>query len=643
MKLLSGSPDDSRGTLFPSERNKLQFVLRSLCWLLAPALFSIGCDRSAPAPIYFVNQIASAKASFNEVQHRSFRKDGRLSAAITFDGETRRSLVPPLPSVLTFSVRLPADAAFRFAIGIKTLQDDRRFPRVRFRLFVESKGGRQTVFDERLGMGQVNRWFDREVNLVAFSGSSVEIGFETQIGEEAETNPELTAGILPLWGNPVISGSNIPREQPNLILISLDCVRPDHIGAYGYSRRTTPHIDRFAEDGVVFETAVSTAPETLPSHVSMLTGLPPSWHGASNWAGFSPSVGYLPDLLSEAGYESAGAVSAPWLSDAFGVERGYHLYRTFDQPRAGRVVDYALDLLERARDRPQFLFLHLFDAHWPYVPPREFIERFGERPADISDLMRKVGEEEPPSSPEEVEQIIRLYDAEVAYVDQEVGRFIDRLRELALYDNSLVIIVSDHGEGFYERGHWQHSVSVYEELTRVALIVKWPGNSPKGRIATPVSLVDVFATFLEAVGWQGDSADSRSLMRFFRGSDGELETRTIVSEVRWKPKATSRPMMKIAFRQGALKYIATLAGTEGDMDTLAVHEIRGEELYRLEDDPEERKNLLEDSNIDTEPYRRALRAYLEKARALRADREEGPRVLDEDLKERLRSLGYVVH
>jgi len=307
------------------------------------------------------------------------------------------------------------------------------------------------------------------------------------------------------------------------------------------------------------------------------------------------------------------------------------------------MVDSALDLLERARDRPQFLFLHLFDAHWPYVPPREFIERFGERPPDISDLMNKVGKEQPPASPEEVEQIIRLYDAEVAYTDQEVGRFLERLQELDLYDNSLIILVSDHGEAFYERGHWQHSVSVYEELTRVALIVKWPGNSPTGRIAAPVSLVDVFATFLEPIGWETDSADSRSLMRFFRKTDETVEPSPIVSEVRWKPKATSTPMMKIAFREGDLKYIATLAGSEGDMDTLAVHEIRKEEIYKLSSDPGELQNLLENSQIDTGPYQRALRAYLEKARVLRAEREEAPRLLDEDLKEKLRSLGYVVH
>ena len=249
--------------------------------------------------------------------------------------------------------------------------------------------------------------------------------------------------LFPLWGNPVLSTAEAKTGTPKLFLISVDCLRADHVGTYGYARDTTPNIDRLGLDGVVFETLIATSNTTLPTHMSIFTGLTPSEHGASNLHQLSRSVAYLPEIFAASGFLVDGVVSGAYLAQNFGFERGFHRYLSLERPRASVTIDAALQVLDRARGQAHFFFLHLIDVHWPYDPPTELQERFGPIQTDVPALQNKVLRQIPPDEPREIQQAIDLYDAEIAYADHELGRFFDALKARGLYDDAFIIVTAD--------------------------------------------------------------------------------------------------------------------------------------------------------------------------------------------------------
>jgi arylsulfatase A-like enzyme len=420
-------------------------------------------------------------------------------------------------------------------------------------------------------------------------------------------------------------------------LISIDCLRADHVGAYGYERNTTPRIDVFADEAVLFETAVSTAPMTPPSHMSMFTGLFPSLHDGSKFAKLALSVPYVPKILSQAGYQTDALVTGAYLSQTYGFERGFHLYRLDHRSPAAATVDQAIELLRLSSGRNQFLFVHLIDAHWPYQPPEKLIERFHPRPPDLAELNQKIVNNEPPSTPEEIDRVVALYDSEIASADEALGQLLDEMKIMGLYDRSLIILTADHGEAFYDHGHWQHSRTLYEELVRIPLIVKWPGQSPKGRVRSQVSQVDIFTTVLTSAGLSPPPSDGIDLLEFVSGTAEATKRRRVISENAWRsPNGWAR---KISIRTEKQKYIVTLAGAPGIEPTES--DLQSEELYDLIQDPNERNDLLAESSSGSEPFRRELGNYLSRARKLRASRRAESIVEDPTTRERLKSLGYI--
>lgn len=304
------------------------------------------------------------------------------------------------------------------------------------------------------------------------------------------------------------------RESIPIFLISVDCLRPDHVGSYGYDRNTTPHIDAFASRASIFENVTAVSAWTLPTHMSMMTGLMPSFHGTSRTEKLASSVPYLPELLSKAGYLSAGVVSGAYLHQNFGFERGFHSYRSLVRPRATDVVDAALEMLDRSPGTDRFVFFHIIDPHWQYLPPEEFIDRFGPKPQDVELLLDRVIKRQPPSGPEEIEALVNLYDGEVAYVDEQIGRFLNELERRSLFDPSLIIITADHGEAFFEHGYWQHSDTLYEEMIRVPLAIKWPDQIAFERVPVHASQLDLFPTILETAGIPSPFTQGRSLTTY---------------------------------------------------------------------------------------------------------------------------------
>ncbi len=593
--------------------------------------------------MFFVDEVVNAELSFSDIEFYSQRQNRSLSIPWTVGEETRRSLAPPLPSRMAFVAKIPQSPMLRFAVGVATLGDEEVEASVRFRVYVDTGDSDERLFSIVLSRDQQNQWREGEVDLSSYAGSTSKIILETALvganaaGSTGAPGESVVASLLPLWGNPVLSTTR-PREEPlNLILVSIDCLRADHVGVYGYSRQVTPHIDRFAADGVVFETAIATSSWTVPTHMSMLTGLLPSSHGVhGKLHKLDPLAPYLPDLLAGAGYQVDGIVSWDYLSQVFGFERAFHHYRFLRQPGARGTIDAALAMARGARGHRQFLFVHLFDPHTPYLPPAELIERFGPRPKDISDLLDRVKDDQPPEDSSEVEQLINLYDAEIFYTDREIGRFLSELEKMGLYDNSLIVITADHGEAFYEHGHWEHSESLYDEIIRVPLIVKWPKGDPGGSVDHPVSQTDIFATILAAAGLAEIPTEAIDLGLYGNRPTGSLVERVLISE--FALKLDDRNLTKmVSFRSPVAKYVAAIEAHDWDADE---EQRLREELYDLIEDPQELRNLIELGH-GVDDYRRMLSAHLAKERRLQAGRDSKPVVVDEETMERLRSLGYI--
>jgi arylsulfatase A-like enzyme/Flp pilus assembly protein TadD len=277
----------------------------------------------------------------------------------------------------------------------------------------------------------------------------------------------------------------------NVLLITIDTLRADHLGCYGDHEARTPEIDRLAAGGVVFENAVTVVPVTLPSHASIMTGAYPASHGVHNNGSYRLGDGAttLAGILHERGYRTAAVVAGYPLAARFGLAQGFDSYDDRLPPERERQIGYrekpaadvsraGLEFLDRTaggssaaggQASPFLLWLHFFDPHAPYAPPEPYVSQFAGRP----------------------------YDGEIAYVDAEVGRVLERVRRPDLAANTLVVLMSDHGEGLGEHGEWTHGVFLYDSTLRVPLLMSLPGTLPAGwRIGALARSIDVLPTVL---------------------------------------------------------------------------------------------------------------------------------------------------
>ena len=272
-----------------------------------------------------------------------------------------------------------------------------------------------------------------------------------------------------------------------IILISIDTLRADHLPAYGYKAVATPAIERLRHDGILFEDAWSQCPLTLPSHVSIFTGLLPPSHGVRNNIGYRLDADRHPTLarlLKARGYATGASVSAWVLRRTTGLGDSFDFYDdAIDPPPASKAasqaqrpgpetVRRAIAWAERVRGRPFFLFVHLYEPHSPYEPPEPFRSRFA-----------------------------LPYDGEIAAADAAVGTLLQKLEDWGIYERSLIVLLSDHGEGLMDHGEQEHGILLYREALQVPLIIKLPGSARKGeRVQQPTALIDVLPTVVALAG-----------------------------------------------------------------------------------------------------------------------------------------------
>jgi len=353
-----------------------------------------------------------------------------------------------------------------------------------------------------------------------------------------------------------------PQASTNVLIVVMDTVRADHFSALGYSRSTTPNLDRLASQGVLFENAMSTSSWTLPAHASLLTGRYPFEHGAEvkTYDGRYPT---LPEAFRARGYRT-GAFSANtyYFAPPNGLGGGFlyfdgvftnlgdMLMRTLygrnlmmlyeaashsDLPgrkRAELVNARFLNWLQRDSSRPFFAVLNYFDAHDPYLPPSPFRGRFADRP-DVGGVLNGWGEREALKRPSDVRDEQEAYDGGIAYEDDRIGRLLETLKERGLAENTLLAVVSDHGEFFGEHGFYLHKNALFLEGIHVPLLLVWPGHVPSGvRVANPVSIAYLPATLMSLLpGRDRMEFPGPSLEPLWRGSESTDEEPLILSEL----------------------------------------------------------------------------------------------------------------
>jgi arylsulfatase A-like enzyme len=378
----------------------------------------------------------------------------------------------------------------------------------------------------------------------------------TPTGLPGPHGPRLAATLTLLLGAAAACVVSNPSQPVDIVLISIDTLRPDHLGCYGYPQPTSPQLDRFSKDAVLFRTAVAHAPATLESHASILTSLIPQHHGATyaRGHGLASEAPTIAALVRAAGYRTASFNGGGQLDEVFGLNRGFDLYQAPSSDSFRVTVDAGLDWL-RAQQGPSFLFLHTYETHHPYRPAADLLARFEPSPYRGSlpktetpiGVLEEINNGKRQLQPGDLEHIVATYDATIRSVDEALGYFLDELRRQGRYDNSLIILTSDHGEEFGEHGKvgW-HGHTLFDELLRVPLIVKFPGNRNAGReIRRQVRGIDIAPTILQAAGlaipssFEGSSLSveptggSRARFAVSRLVDGISERACIRSE-RWK-------------------------------------------------------------------------------------------------------------
>lgn len=457
--------------------------------------------------------------------------------------------------------------------------------------------------------------------------------------------------VVALGCGPGASERRAEDPRPNILIVSLDTTRADHLSAYGYERPTTPRLEALAAQGLRFDAAYAPSATTGPSHASLFTSLAPMAHDVrKNGQVLAEALPTLAEGLAAAGYETAGIVSSFVLAQRFGFAQGFGVWdEDFSRATApegvtlwegleveGKFYGSAEDTTRRALDwldrrahpaAPFLLFVHYFDPHDPYTPPPDFAPPYD--PGAKAALRH--------------ERIVFLYDWLIAFVDAQMGVLLDGLDDRGLAQDTLVVVVGDHGEGLMDHGHPFHGAQIHEEAVRVPFVVRWPGRIGEGRVvASPTSIADLAPALLRLGG-----ADPSGLGRAQSGRAGpwletaeETDAPVFLYRRHYEP-AELFPGFAVAGEQFGIR--------DGRWKLIDGPDEGRLELYDLEADPQERVNLAE-----REPERTAaLRAQLARWRAeadgeLRrwqaeagVDGTSAPGVLDEEARARLEALGYV--
>jgi len=390
-------------------------------------------------------------------------------------------------------------------------------------------------------------------------------------------------------------------DKLNVLLITLDTMRDDRLGCYGYDKGQTPNLDSLAQKGVRFANAYAQVPLTLPSHCSMMTGTYPMSHGVHNNGTYTlgPDKLTLAEILKARGFKTAAFLASFSLDSRFGLDQGFDVYDdnfqegSSSERKAEQVYSAFSAWVDKLKDEQFFCWVHFFDPHLPYTPPPPFRQEFADRP----------------------------YDGEVTYMDSVIGAVMGKIKERNLLGRTLVIVAGDHGEGFGEKGESGHGVFLYEMAVRVPLIFSAENHLPARQvIPARVRLIDIVPTVLDLL----------NLPR-----PGSAQGTSLIPYIQIKEKDDLDSYIETYYPQENLGWASLLGLISGDWKYIRAPK---EELYHLKADPQENRNVFLRERKKSSDMKNSLDTWL-KERLIPGS--SGKRILTPEEKERLRSLGYV--
>ena len=536
-------------------------------------------------------------------------------------------------SMVTQPFVVPPGALLRLSIGVEEPAWWVDSAPVLFRVVLEGEAGeRQDLYRRILDPARNpadRRWYDNDVDLTDLAGRKLRLHFVTEPAQAGDTRPS-----LPLWGDPRLIAPQGGGKRPSVVLVSLDTLRARSTSLHGYALDTTPNLVALAARGTTFDHAFTTYSNTLPSHMSMLTGLLPGTHGVRNPP---DTLGrdrlLLAQILRRAGFATAAFTEDALLDSRRGFSRGFSAYYENTAIGAGagdaaHTFGRAVEWAGRHADEPFFLFVHTYQVHFPYEPPPAYQGLF------------VAGEGAPPGGSQ------RAYEQEVRYADDLLQRLVDGLRSVVPDDELLLVVTSDHGEEFLEHGMMTHN-QLFDEVMHIPLVMVWPGHVAAGRrVADPVSLIDVTPTVLQLAGVPvPPGLDGLSLVPLLAPQQGTLARDVVLAEY---PKTSAVPEQHFVARSRDAKCIVTPSGV-------------ADACFDLRADPGELAPQPPDESAAFARLRDAARAYAAPrgaaqkkgagaaspqptagAHAADTDADEpAPPPPDEDIERKMRALGYV--
>jgi arylsulfatase A-like enzyme len=565
--------------------------------------------------------------------------------------EYRNALYVHSPATIKYDVTIPKAGRLHFGMGIT----EKGQP-ITFRVTADARDlYARTVTN-------ADTWEDADIDLSPYGGTRVKLAFATSADK---------AGSVALWANPLLTTTE-PKTRPNVLVYLIDTERPDHTSLYGYGRDTTPFLKKLGKQGVVFEDCQVQAPRTKQSTASLMTSLYSYTHGIiHDYDTIPKGATTLAEQLRAAGYITASVIANPFAGRITGLDRGFDYleewaavqrYRTDAHDRgtdSEAVNKIVFPWLEQHRDEPFFLYAHATDPHAPYRPPAGFEEKFA-NPKETPEFDRnyknlggkhkyaggtvisRAGCKQAGVDPDRfLRRAIDRYDGEILHNDWSLEQLVGQLKQLGILDNTLIIVVSDHGEEFWEHGWTSHGHSLYQELTNGVFLMWNPKLIPTPhRVREPVQLIDLMPTVLDLIGAPiPEVVEGQSLAALAKG----------------QPFERRGPVMTSRFADPEAKKIGVVPENRVDAlgllntDWKLIYREKGKdvgvskvELYDRRSDRAETKNSASQNPAQVDRMMTEVGKWMEAQKQIRRILGQGGKAaLDQQTIKQLRSLGYI--
>jgi len=474
-------------------------------------------------------------------------------------------------------------------------------------------------------------YFDKEIHI------SETVDLIQRFNREVELVFETKGKGIGAWINPRLK---IQKKKPKVfIVIVLDTLRYDHTSLYGYSRKTTPTLDQLSHDAVVFQNAYTTTSWTLPAHVSLFSGKNLDEHGVITPNDrISDQYPLVSEIFQEKGYVTAAFTGGGFIEDTYGFARGFQVYsnipgRVFSMDSSERVFNHFKKYIEGFWGNDLFIFLHTYQPHAPYKAPHEYIDQINKDLRDnlkgIKNFIRDNHEYYKAIDPGHRQMLIDLYDASILYADKMlVGSVVHFLKEKEIYDDAMLVVLSDHGEEFYDHHSWEHGHTLYNELIKIPLLVKYPKNRLKGKEEALVSITDIPSMVLKESGLPFEKKD-------FKNEIGQ-EKRELSVLLPLSPIIKEFPP-KISFVDKNHHFIFNVIDKKKrSYFNPLPPKVEEMELYETKDYLE-KTNLFRRRKSIVDRFGKRLGKYLKRIKSVKMKKFK----FNKELEEKLKSIGYL--